>query len=40
MSNSANSASSPVSHNTYFEGMVQSLGPTLSEVCNFRLLCR
>jgi hypothetical protein len=26
MSNSANSAGSPVSHNTYFEGMVQSLG--------------
>ena len=25
MSNSANSAGSPVSHNTYFEGMVQSL---------------
>ena len=26
MSNSANSAGGPVSHNTYFEGMVQSLG--------------
>jgi uncharacterized protein YaiE (UPF0345 family) len=26
MSNSANSGGSPVSHNTYFEGMVQSLG--------------
>jgi uncharacterized protein YaiE (UPF0345 family) len=26
MSNSANPAGNPVSHNTYFEGMVQSLG--------------